>query len=81
MGILVYKNVGRTNQRTNHENLTSFIIKKMLDEPTNEPTTETLRPLLLGIDLTMHFISIDIEQLMESSYIELVVIHRDSHIP
>jgi hypothetical protein len=39
------KSVGRTN----HGNVTSFIIryKKMLDEP----TTETLRPLLLGIDI------------------------------
>jgi hypothetical protein len=25
-------------------------LTKMLDEPTNEPTTETLRPLLLGRD-------------------------------
>jgi hypothetical protein len=27
---------------------------KMLDEPTDEPTTETLRPLLLGIENIHH---------------------------
>jgi hypothetical protein len=43
--------------------------------------SKKLLPTGFLFDLTMHFISIDIEQLMESSYIELVVVHRDSHIP